>query len=101
MGVVVKVTRRGQTTLPAEYRTRLGISEGDNLLIEETERGLLVRRIPDILTLAANACERSTRDAWRSLTVRFLAAFLLKSSRAMPRKVDVYVYACTLEMRVG
>ncbi len=51
MGVVVKVTRRGQTTIPEEYRTRLGINEGDNLLIEETERGLLVRPIPNLLAL--------------------------------------------------
>lgn len=52
MGVVVKVTRRGQTTLPAQYRDRLGIDEGDDLLVEETERGLLVRRIPALLALA-------------------------------------------------
>lgn len=52
MGVVVKVTRRGQTTLPAEYRVRLGIKEGDDLLIEETPRGLTVHRVPDLLDLA-------------------------------------------------
>ena len=52
MGVVVKVTRRGQTTLPAEHRTRLGIREGDYLLIEEAAQGLLVRRVPDIMDLA-------------------------------------------------
>ena len=51
MGVVVKVTRRGQTTLPIEHRTRLGIKEGDHLLIEETAQGLLVRRVPDLIDL--------------------------------------------------
>ena len=52
MGVVVKVTRRGQTTLPAEYRTKLGINEGDDVLIEEMPQGLMVRRVPDLLDLA-------------------------------------------------
>jgi len=51
LGVVVKVTRRGQTTLPIEHRTRLGIKEGDHLLIEETAQGLLVRRVPDLIDL--------------------------------------------------
>lgn len=51
MGVIVKVTRRGQTTLPIEHRTRLGIKEGDHLLIEETAQGLLVRRVPDLIDL--------------------------------------------------
>jgi len=48
----VKVTRRGQTTLPAEYRVRLGINEGDDLLVEEAGQGLLVRRVPGLLDLA-------------------------------------------------
>ena len=52
MGVVVKVTRRGQTTLPAEYRMNLGINEGDDVLIEEMPQGLMVRRVPDLLDLA-------------------------------------------------
>jgi AbrB family looped-hinge helix DNA binding protein len=52
LGVIVKVTRRGQTTLPIEQRTKLGIKEGDHLLIEETAQGLLVRRVPDLMDLA-------------------------------------------------
>jgi len=52
LGVVVKVTRRGQTTLPIEQRLKLGIKEGDDLVIEETEHGLLVRRVPDLMDLA-------------------------------------------------
>lgn len=52
MGVVVKVTRRGQTTLPVQYRARLGIDEGDDLLVEEVSQGLLIRRVPNLLDLA-------------------------------------------------
>jgi AbrB family looped-hinge helix DNA binding protein len=47
---VVKVTRRGQTTIPAELRKEFGIKEGDELIVEATERGVLfkpIRRLED------------------------------------------------------
>jgi bifunctional DNA-binding transcriptional regulator/antitoxin component of YhaV-PrlF toxin-antitoxin module len=31
---------------------KLGIKEGDDLVIEETEGGLLIRRVPDLMDLA-------------------------------------------------
>ena len=42
---IVKVTRRGQTTIPAELREKLGIKEGDELMVEATSKGLLFRPI--------------------------------------------------------
>jgi AbrB family looped-hinge helix DNA binding protein len=42
---IVKVTRRGQTTIPAEFREKLGIKEGDKLMVEATEKGLLFKPI--------------------------------------------------------
>lgn len=42
---VVKVTRRGQTTIPAELRQKLGIKEGDELMVEATQQGLLFKPI--------------------------------------------------------
>jgi len=42
---IVKVTRRGQTTIPAEFREKLGIKEGDELMVEATEKGLLFKPI--------------------------------------------------------
>jgi len=42
---IVKVTRRGQTTIPAEFREKLGIKEGDELMVETTEQGLLFKPI--------------------------------------------------------
>lgn len=36
---VVKVTRKGQTTIPVEVRQQLLIKEGDRLLVEATEHG--------------------------------------------------------------
>jgi AbrB family looped-hinge helix DNA binding protein len=47
---IVKVTRRGQTTIPAELREKLGIKEGDELMVEATKEGLLfhpIRKLED------------------------------------------------------
>ncbi len=42
MTAVVKVTRKGQTTIPIEVRRKLVIKEGDMLLVEATEHGQVV-----------------------------------------------------------
>lgn len=42
MTTVVKVTRKGQTTIPIEFRQKLAIKEGDKLLVEATERGQVI-----------------------------------------------------------
>jgi len=48
MRTTVKVTRRGQTTIPKDLRERFGIREGDNLEVEATEEGLLFKLIPKL-----------------------------------------------------
>jgi AbrB family looped-hinge helix DNA binding protein len=52
MRAVVKVTRRGQTTIPAKFREKLGIREGDKLVVEPTEGGLLFKAVPRLEELA-------------------------------------------------
>jgi len=42
MATVVKVTRKGQTTIPVEVREKLVIKEGDRLLVEATEHGQII-----------------------------------------------------------
>lgn len=49
---IVKVTRRGQTTIPHDLRVKHGIEEGDEILIEEGEGGLVIRIIPRLEKLA-------------------------------------------------
>jgi antitoxin PrlF len=49
---VVKVTRRGQTTIPVEFRQKFGIKEGDQLMVEATEKGLLFKPIPRLEDMA-------------------------------------------------
>jgi AbrB family looped-hinge helix DNA binding protein len=46
----VKLTRRGQTTIPIEARKKLGLKNGDKFIVEVTEEGVLfkpIRRIED------------------------------------------------------
>ena len=47
-----KVTRKGQVTIPVDYRRKHNIGEGSRMLVEETERGVLFIPVPDILSLA-------------------------------------------------
>jgi AbrB family looped-hinge helix DNA binding protein len=49
---VVKVTRRGQTTIPVEVREQCGIKEGDRLSVEVTEKGILFKPVPKLLDMA-------------------------------------------------
>ena len=42
MTSVVKVTRKGQTTIPVGVRQKLVIQEGDKLLVEATEHGQII-----------------------------------------------------------
>jgi len=44
----VKVTRKGQTTIPAEIRVQLGIKVGDDLTVQATENSVIYKKIPRI-----------------------------------------------------
>jgi AbrB family looped-hinge helix DNA binding protein len=48
MQKVVKVTRKGQTTIPAEIREKLGIKEGDDLAVEAVDQNVVFKLIPKI-----------------------------------------------------
>jgi AbrB family looped-hinge helix DNA binding protein len=43
----VKVTRRDHITIPASLRKQFGIKEGDQLVVEATEQGILFKTIPE------------------------------------------------------
>jgi AbrB family looped-hinge helix DNA binding protein len=50
--LIVKVTRRGQTTIPVEIRELCGIKEGDRLSVEVCEKGILFKPIPKLENMA-------------------------------------------------
>ena len=43
MSEKLKIGKRGVITLPAKLRKKYGIRESDDLLVEETEEGLLLK----------------------------------------------------------
>lgn len=43
-----KITKKGQMTIPVEYRRKYDLMEGTIVAFEETEKGLVIRPLPDI-----------------------------------------------------
>ena len=62
MTSIVKVTRRGQTTIPVEIREKFEIKEGDELIVEATEKGILFKPIPKLEDMAGIDAEFGTPE---------------------------------------
>ncbi len=43
-----RVTRKGQATIPSVFRKKLGIEEGDRVVFEEAEEGLILKPAADV-----------------------------------------------------
>jgi len=48
----VIVTRKGQVTIPIEFRKKYGIEEGDIVLMEDVKDGIFLKPIPRFEDLA-------------------------------------------------
>ncbi len=59
---VVKMTRRGQTTIPIEFRKRHRIQEGDQLVIEDRGDALLVRPVRRLEDEAGSLSKKATLE---------------------------------------
>lgn len=63
----VKVTRKGQTTIPAELRARFMIEEGTRLEVVGTEEGILFRPRKSTIDLAGSGAKRATPQEMKKL----------------------------------
>lgn len=52
MEYIVKITRRGQATIPIELREKYGVEEGDKVLFEDREGEIVIRVIPRLEEMA-------------------------------------------------
>ena len=64
--MTVTVTRRGQTTIPAEFRRKYRIEEGSKLEIEDTGEGLLLKKMVSTIDLIGTG-KLSQRDIFALL----------------------------------
>jgi antitoxin PrlF len=48
MQKTVKVTRKGQTTIPVEIREKIGLKEGDELAVEIIDQQIIFKPVPKI-----------------------------------------------------
>jgi antitoxin PrlF len=65
MRATAKVTRKHQTTIPKEIREVLGLQEGDTVVFEVTEQGVIIRRVAPTDVEYLEAVE-STLSEWLS-----------------------------------
>ena len=56
----VKVTASGRMSLPAELRKQLGLSGGGDLLVENTENGVVLRTVAQVVANAQAIARRYT-----------------------------------------
>ena len=45
MSTTTRITDKGQTTIPKELREKYGIDPGDTVVWEETEAGIVIRKV--------------------------------------------------------
>jgi AbrB family looped-hinge helix DNA binding protein len=57
---IVKVTRKDHITIPAAFRKKFGIKEGDQLIAELKEEGILFKPIPKLEDMAGIDAEHGT-----------------------------------------
>lgn len=47
-----KITKKGKTTIPVQYRRKYNMREGTIVIFEETEDGLIIKPMPDVVDSA-------------------------------------------------
>ena len=63
----VVVTRKGQTTVPANLRKKYGISEGTRLLVEDTGEGILFKKTVSTLELIGSGSNHASVEEMKRL----------------------------------
>ncbi len=72
MTMQVNITPNGRMSLPADIRKRLGLAAGGTVYLDETDDGVMLRTMPQIVA-QAQALARQYRDAPDGSVDAFLA----------------------------
>ena len=63
----VVVTRKGQTTIPVTLRKKYGITEGSRLRVEDTGKGILLKKVPSIFDMIGSGSKYATLEEMKRL----------------------------------
>ncbi len=74
MTVEVVVTRKGQTTIPINLRKKYGIIEGSRLRVEDTGKGILLKKTPSIFDMLGSGSKYATVEEMKQLLDEMRAA---------------------------
>ncbi|HIE23967.1 MAG TPA: AbrB/MazE/SpoVT family DNA-binding domain-containing protein [Candidatus Korarchaeota archaeon] len=66
----VRVTRKGQTTIPVALRKKYNIREGTRLIVTDTGDGILLKPLPTILDLAGSGSKKASPEEMKELLDR-------------------------------
>jgi AbrB family looped-hinge helix DNA binding protein len=66
----VVVTRKGQTTVPVKLRKKYGIYEGTRLLVEDTGKGILLRKVTGTLEIIGSGSKHASVEEMKRLLDR-------------------------------
>jgi AbrB family looped-hinge helix DNA binding protein len=75
------ITSKGQVTIPAEIRTRLGLKRGDKVVFVLSDHQVLLRRTGSVVAATAGVL-RSDRPALSAEELRAAAADAIAESAA-------------------
>ena len=67
METEVVVTRKGQTTIPVQFRRKFKIEEGTRLEVIETEEGILLKPKKSTVDLAGSGAKHATSKEMKRL----------------------------------
>ncbi len=66
----ITISAKGQISIPAELRRRYDLNMGDQLIVRETEQGLVLTPVPEHPLLVLRGCLKSKQG--RKLTEELL-----------------------------
>jgi AbrB family looped-hinge helix DNA binding protein len=74
MTIQVSITPSGRMSLPADIRKRLGLSDGGQVLLEETENGVVLRTAAQAIAHAQGLAKRFTAENADASVEAFLSS---------------------------
>lgn len=80
MTLQVSITASGRMSLPADVRKRLGLAQGGMVYVEETEEGVMLRTVPQIVAHAQGLAKHYA-NASGSSVADFIAARVVETGQ--------------------